>query len=153
MHLSGTVPRNVTEILKEHPDIIHDYNAKQWGGPNDSYFWNEPIYGYYKGKDPWVYRKQAELLADAGVDVIIFDNSNNVATFIDGVKVLLETFAQARADGVNTPQISFLMNFFEADWSSTVIQLKELYKEIYKPGKYKELWFYWKGKPLMMGIP
>jgi len=150
---SGTVPRNVTEILKEHPDIIHDYNAKQWGGPNDSYFWNEPIYGYYNGKDPWVYRKQAELLADAGVDVIIFDNSNNVATFIDGVKVLLETFAQARADGVNTPQISFLMNFFEADWSSTVIQLKELYKEIYKPGKYKELWFYWKGKPLMMAYP
>ena len=150
---SGTVPRNVTEILKEHPDILHDFNAKEWGGQNDSYFWNEPIYGYYNGRDPWVFRKQAELLADAGVDVLIFDNSNNVGTFLDGVKVLLETFAQAREDGVRTPQISFLMNFFESGWSDTVVQLRQLYTEIYRPGKYKDLWFHWKGKPLMMSYP
>jgi hypothetical protein len=150
---SASVPRNVTEILKKHPDILYDYSAEEWGGVHDSYFWNEPIYGYYNGKDPWVFRKQAELLADAGVDVIIFDNSNRTATYIDGVKVLLETFAQARADGVKTPQISFLMNFYEGTWPNTVVQLRELYTEIYRPGKYKDIWFYWKGKPLMMAYP
>ena len=44
------LPRNVTEILKEHPDIIHDYNAKQWGGPTFILL-EQPIYGYYNGKD------------------------------------------------------------------------------------------------------
>ena len=36
------------------------------------HFWDEPIYGYYDGDDEWVIRKQAELLASAGVDVVFF---------------------------------------------------------------------------------
>ncbi len=151
---SGTKPMNVQAILDKNPEILNDFSAKEWGNASDtSYFWNEPIYGYYNGKDPWVFRKQAEMLADAGVDVLIFDNTNNTGTFLDGVKVLLETFAQARTDGVKTPQISFIMNFFESGWNDTVTQLKQLYTEIYKPGKYSDLWFYWKGKPLMMSYP
>ncbi len=147
---SNTTSANVTEILAEHPDIVHDYTSRYWGGKY-SYFWNEPIYGYYDGKDPWVFRRQAELLADAGVDVIIFDQTNGTDTFQEGLTVLLETFAQARADGIRTPQVSFLLPFWDKD--STVVQLRKLYETIFSVGKYQDLWFYWKGKPLVMGYP
>ncbi len=141
---------NVTEILAEHPDILPDYHREEWGD-KFSYFWNEPIYGYYNGLDPWVFRKQAELLANAGVDVIVFDNSNGVMTFLDGMLMLLETFSRARADGVNTPRISFILPFW--DYKSSNIQLKEFYRAVYAVGKYQDLWFYWDGKPLVMGYP
>lgn len=138
--------RNITEILKEHPEIIHDYNSEHWGNAG-AYFWNEPIYGYYRSDDRWVLRKQAEMLANAGVDAIFFDNTNNEFTFVKEVLVLLEVFAKARLDGVKTPRISFILPIFDYDFVAT--QLRELYKEIYSQGRYKDLWFYWKGKPLI----
>ena len=61
--------RNITEILKEHPEIVHDWDSEHWG-TGGVFFWNEPIYGYYRTDDRWVLRKQAEMLANAGVDAI-----------------------------------------------------------------------------------
>ncbi len=142
--------RNITEILKEHPEIVHDWDSEHWG-TGGVFFWNEPIYGYYRTDDRWVLRKQAEMLANAGVDAIFFDNTNNELTFVDEVLVLLEVFAKARLDGVKTPQISFILPIFDYDFVAT--QLRELYREIYSQGRYKDLWFYWKGKPLIMCYP
>ena len=31
------------------------------------HYWGEPQYGYYLSADPWVLRRHAQLLADAGV--------------------------------------------------------------------------------------
>lgn len=42
--------RNVTEILKEHPDIVNDWKSKHWGNA-PVYHWNEPVYNYYKNTD------------------------------------------------------------------------------------------------------
>ncbi len=144
--------RNVQQIMDKNPDAVKDFNSPDWG-TCPIYHWNEPVYNYYKNTDRWVLRKQAEMLANAGVDVVIFDNSNGATTYIDVVNALLEVFAEARADGVRTPQVSYLMNFFESGYEDTVKQLKQLYIQIYKPGKYKDLWFYWKGKPLVMAYP
>lgn len=96
-------------------------------------------------------RKQAELLANAGVDVIIFDNTNGTTTFIDVVEKLCSVFAEARKDGVKTPQISFMLPTFNYD--DVAVQLQELFKVIYSKGRYEDLWFYWKGKPLILGYP
>ncbi|MCR5694758.1 MAG: hypothetical protein K6G89_07305 [Clostridia bacterium] len=145
---SGT--RNITEILREHPEIKNDYSSPLWGHAG-AYHWNEPIWGYYRSSDEWVLRRQAELLADAGVDAVFFDNTNGTATFIDDVLTLLKVWSLARADGVNTPKISFMLPMFE--YNDVAVQLREIYKKIYKDGLYQELWFYWKGKPLMVGYP
>ena len=64
---------------------------------------------------------------------------------------LLEEFEKARRDGINVPKVAFLMNF--APMESTLNMLRSLYQDLYKPGKYKDLWFYWKGKPLVMAYP
>ncbi len=147
---SNNTSANIPDILAQNPGV-RDFSTIDWG-KKFSYFWNEPIYGFYDGKDPWVLRKQAEMLANAGVDVVIFDNTNGTDIFREGLLALLETFAQARADGVKTPQISFLLPMF-GPYQDTANQLRQLYELIYSKGRYQDLWFYWKGKPLMMGCP
>ena len=142
--------RNITEILKEHPEIKNDYSSTLWGS-SGNYHWNEPIWGYYKTSDEWVLRRQAELLADAGVDVVIFDNTNGTVTFIDSVLTLLRVWSRARADGVKTPRISFMLPMF--DYEAAAVQLREIYQKLYGAGLYEDLWFYWKGKPLIVGYP
>ena len=142
--------RNITEILAEHPEIKNDYSSPLWGNAG-CYHWNEPVWGYYRSSDEWVLRRQAEMLADAGVDAVFFDNTNGTATFIDDVLVLLKVWSVARADGVNVPKISFMLPMF--DYNDVAVQLREIYKRIYKNGLYSELWFRWKGKPLMVGYP
>lgn len=43
------------------------------------FFWDEPLFGYYKTTDPWVLRKHAEM-ADAGIDVVFCDCTNGTLT-------------------------------------------------------------------------
>src|SRR5699024_5622340 len=92
-------PYNVTEILAENPD------NPQWG--NGSHYWGEPETGYYLSTDEWMIRRHARMLSDAGVDVIIFDVTNNV-TFPDVYTKISEVFRKMRANGEQTPQFAFL---------------------------------------------
>lgn len=141
-------PFNNALTVAQFPSAINDYNASCW--PDSSYqcFWDQPLFGYYSTADDWVLRKHAEMLADAGVDVIIFDNTNGTYTWRESYSHILKVFEQARKDGVKTPQIAFLLPFAKGSDSTT--QLESLYQDIYRPGNYKDLWFYWKGKPLIM---
>ncbi|MBR7063502.1 MAG: hypothetical protein IKI42_10785 [Clostridia bacterium] len=152
----STSIRNVTQILsalspEEAEAVKHDFKNKLWKGNTGYHFWDEPIYGYYSTADKYVLRKQAELLADAGVDCIIFDNTNGTFTWKESYTAIFETFTEAKKEGVNVPQIVFMLPFGAVDWAAT--QMRDLYKDIYSQGKYQDLWFYWKGKPLMMGYP
>ena len=151
-HSRSTVPINVQEIMDKYPGAINDINHSVWDNvPNGTpCFWNEPIYGYYTTTDKWVLRKQAEMLANAGVDVVIFDNTNGTYTWRESYMVLLEVFDQARKDGVKTPQVSFILPFWDKNYTAT--QLREIYLSFYRDGLYNDLWFYWDEKPLLMAI-
>ncbi|MBO7398506.1 MAG: hypothetical protein J6V10_05380, partial [Clostridia bacterium] len=139
--------RNVTQILatldsdEEREKATHDYNHKVWKGVGGYHFWDEPIYNYYSTTDRYVLRKQAELLADAGVDCIILDNTNGTYLWEASFTALFEVFGQARKEGVNAPCIVFMLPFGPGDNSNT--QLRELYKKVYSQEKYKDLWFMW----------
>ena len=147
-HWSGYTPHNITQIIKQNPEAQNDYNHAAWKN-SAVFWWNEPLFGYYQGFDRYVLRKHAELLADAGVDVIIFDCSNGNLIFEDNYMSLCKVFEEAKQDGVDVPQIAFMTNFAANEDSKT--QLKLLYKRFYQKERYKDLWFYWEGKPLMMG--
>lgn len=146
---NGVVPHNVTQILEANPGIELDYNNSAWEGATENFFWNEPVYGYYRSSDEYVIRKQAELLADAGVDVIIFDCTNGGMLFEKSYKAIFNTFEKAREEGVKTPQIAFMLNFFSPEANTK--SLRELYAGIYKKEHWKDLWFMWEGKPLVLG--
>ena len=96
------------------------------------HFWDEPIYGYYDGDDEWVIRKQAELLAAAGVDVVFFDNTNGTYTWKETALRVMKVFSEARAQGVDAPDVSFMFPFGPVSHAGT--QMVELYNDIYKKG-------------------
>ena len=151
-HSKTAYPVNVQQICDEYPDAVNNHSHSVWDTIPDYMpcFWNEPIYGYYTTTDKWVLRKHAELLADAGVDVVIFDNTNGTYTWRQSYTALLKVYKQAREDGVKTPKISFILPFWDKDYCAT--QLREIYQSAYKDSGYNELWFYWEGKPLIMSL-
>lgn len=152
-HLQNRPARNVTEMLKGNPEAINDFNSPVWTDEEDGcpHYWNEPLFGYYTNLDEYVVRKHAELIADAGVDVIFFDCTNGTFTWDEGYEALFKVFEEARADGVNVPQVAFMLPFNSGEDPNT--SLKNLYNNIYSKGRYKDLWFIWDEKPLIMADP
>ena len=128
----GKGPFDVTKIMKANP------TNPQWG--NGSHFWGEPETGYYLSYEKWMIRRHALLLSDAGVDVIIFDVTND-HTYPETYLSVCEVFSDLRKIGENTPQISFL---------GSEVSVNKLWDEFYSKGLYKDLWFQWKGKPLLL---
>lgn len=147
----GNAPYNTTEYLSRDPKAREDYNNPIWPKKNSPWFWAEPLFGYYVNTDEWVLRKHAEMLADAAVDVIIFDCTNGNFTWKESYMKLCEVFTRARRDGVPTPQIAFMLPFGSSHGAKEIIT--EIYTDLYKKGLYKDLWFKWKGKPLIMAYP
>ncbi len=150
---SGSPARNLTEIISQYPEARNDYDHPAWENSGYApYFWDEPIWGYYRTTDAYVIRKQAELLADAGVDVIILDLTNGSDTFKSGYQKLFKEFQAAMAEGVNVPQITFYLNPYvnPTDNENSIKQIRSIYETIYKDGKYEDVWFYWEGKPFII---
>ena len=150
MHLSGVNPLNLTEFIEKYPEAKNDYYHSAWPTGNATYFWDEPIYGYYKTTDEWVLRKQAELLANAGVDTIFTDNTNGAFTWKEGYDALYAAWDDAQTNGaVNVPKVSYTLPFYP--FAESAEQIESIYRDVYRPGRYQNLWFYWEGKPMLMG--
>ncbi len=109
--------------------------------------WGESQFGYYLADDAYVLRRHAQMLADAGVDFIVFDVTNQ-ATYKSYYMALLKVFAEIRAAGGRTPQVAFLTPF----WDPPRV-VAQLYADLYQPGLYSDLWFRWEGKPLILADP
>lgn len=148
---SNSRPANVTAIFKEHPEVVRDYKNKVWNSYQGcSFWWNEPLFGYYKQSDDYVLRKHAELLADAGIDFVLFDCTNGDNVFTPQYLNVLKVWSQAREEGVRTPKVAFMLPFWDKDY--TLSSLKQLFHRMYKYGLYNDLWYYLDGKPMIMAI-
>jgi len=140
-------PYDITKILAAHPDAMTRPTSPPWGPAGHYHHWGEPLFGYYLSDDAWVLRKHAQMLADAGVDVVIFDVTNQV-TYRKSYEALGRVFSEVRRDGGRAPQIAFLCPF----WDPPKV-VSKLYRDLYEPGLFPELWFRWKGKPLILADP
>ena len=141
-----TLPYDLAKIVPQDPDILRKPDSPLWGPPGSSYYWGEPLYGYYNSTDPWVLRRHAQLLADAGIDTVIFDTTNR-KTYPEVYFEICKVWAQIRKEGGRTPQICFMVNTKAGD------SAQEIYHDLYQPGLYPELWFRWQGKPLLICDP
>ncbi len=152
-HSQNRPARNVTEMLSKDPGAVRDFDNPVWTDDGDGipHYWNEPLFGYYTNVDEYVVRKHAEMIADAGVDVIIFDCTNGTQVWEEGYETLFKIFEEARAEGVNVPQVAFMLPFNAGEDPNT--SLHNLYNNIYSKGRYKDLWFFWDGKPFIMADP
>ncbi|GMQ80179.1 MAG: hypothetical protein BMS9Abin04_129 [Planctomycetia bacterium] len=139
-------PYDIARILARDPEALQKPESPLWGPIGMSHYWAEPLYGYYHSDDPWVLRRHAQLLADAGIDTLIFDTTNAV-TYPEVYRKLCEVFRQVRADGGRTPQIAFMVNTKAGETA------RKIYDDLYRPGHYRQLWFHWQGKPLLICDP
>ncbi len=139
-------PYDVAKILAHDPDALKKPNSPLWGPIGMYHYWGEPQYGYYLSTDAWVLRRHAELLADAGIDTLIFDTTNALS-YPEVYRKLCEVFRRIRQGGGRTPQIVFMLNTKAGETA------QEIYRDLYQPGLYRELWFQWQGKPLMICDP
>lgn len=132
-------PHDISQILAQDP-----VNPK-WGPNSAFHWWGQPEAGYYRAEDPWVIRRNLSMLADAGVDAIFFDVTN-AFTYPETVKAVCEVIRSMRAQGDAAPQIGFIAH------ARPGFTQQKLWDEWYSKGLYSELWFRWKGKPLMLGV-
>lgn len=137
---------DVTKILEQDPSARLDYYHKLW--PHEfAYHWGEPELGYFTSGDEYVIRKDISMLTDAGVDVLILDMTNGTL-YADAWDKLFETMTKMKAEGNVVPQVCF---WGYNNGANTVPQCVEsIYNYYYARGKYKDLWFYWDGKPLLL---
>lgn len=117
-----------------------------WGPSPAFHWWGEPQLGYYEINDEFVLRKHAQMLSDAGVDLVTFDVTN-AYTYDSTYQKICSIYQDIRAHGGRTPQISFIA------YSSSDATVQKLYDSFYAKGTCSELWFRWLGKPLIFAAP
>ncbi len=137
-------PNDNTKIIAAAGD------SKEIDWPNNGapHHWGEPELGYYRMTDLFVIRKHASMLADAGIDAIFFDTTNPPHTWKDEYEALCREYEAMRKEGARTPDIAFITPF----WNPTEV-VNRLWPDLYKPGLWKDLWFQWDGKPLLLANP
>ncbi len=103
-----------------------------------AHFWGEPVWGYYNSEDPWVIRKQVEMLTMAGVDFLVLDTSNNV--LYERVTAQLFAILQEYHDqGWDVPKVVYYLG--KHDLNADISVFKQVYNIFYKNDTYKDLWF------------
>lgn len=140
--LQSPYAADVTKILKTDPNARFDADHPLW--TERMYHWAEPEMGYFLSKDKYVIHKDISMLADAGVDVLIMDVTN-AELYWDQWQVLFKTMQEMKALGNKVPEFCF--------WAfngPVITVVQRLYDRIYKTSQYKDLWFYWNGKPLLL---
>lgn len=145
-HIQGG-PYDVTKILAQDSDAMRKPDSPLWGPLYAPHHWGESLFGYYLTDDEGVLRKHAQMLSDAGVDVVIFDVTNQL-TYPEWYRALLRVWGEMRAAGNRTPQVAFLTPF----WDPPKV-VRELWRDLYAPGLSNDLWFRWESKPLILADP
>lgn len=144
-------PYDNEKILLKHPTLNDHPLDPLWGPNNHSHYWGEPLFGYYLMTDAWVSRRHAQLLAAAGIDAVVFDATNGHLTWMESAWTLMHTWSALRRDGFKTPKFAFMLPF--GDQPVQLVSLLQLYRDIYKPRKFSDLWYYWNGRPLVHAAP
>lgn len=129
-----------TKILKDNP------YSPIYGPLHQFHYWGEPEAGYYRSDDPWVIHRNIAMMAAAGVDFIYFDVTN-AYMYLQTVEKYCDISLEMRNKGIHAPYISFMTN------ASSGVVMNQLYDQFYANQKYKDLWFYWEGKPIIFGQP
>ena len=117
---------------------------RKWGPKGASHFGSEPEYGYFHSSDPWVIRRDMQMLVNAKIDFLYLDVTNAVI-YKKTVAVLLETIKQMRREGIAAPAVSFVTN------AASGKTINSIYEAFYSNPGYANLWFQWEGKPLIFG--
>ena len=111
---------------------------------NQSHYWGEPLYGYYRSNSPYVIHRQLELFMNIGVDFLILDVTN-AWIFDESTAVLLGQICELRKEGWDAPQVVFYVH------SRNNQTVREIYSKIYTAmPQYSPAWYRKNGKPVII---
>jgi len=136
-------PYDIAEILKKDPTASQNPDNPLWGKTDKFHHWGEPLFGYYSADDEWVLRRHIKMFSMMGVDFLIFDTTNR-CTYRNVYYKMLTLMDEYRLAGWDVPKVVFYTN------SDPVGTINELYEQLYKLGNFKDLWFMWEGKPMIV---
>ena len=117
-----------------------------FGPVNAFHHWGQPYFDYYLIDDEFVIRKHAQMLADAGVDTLIFD-ATNALTYDNIWSKIGAVYTDMRSKSIRTPKFCFIT------WSQSQQTVQKIYDNLYSQNLFKDLWFMWDGKPLIFANP
>jgi hypothetical protein len=151
-HDTATPPYDVASDILDNSVILKQLRGDL--GPNNpaylnayhtpgNYWWGEPAVGYFLSDDQWVHRRNLRMLANAGVDVIFLDATNAVL-YEDAQRALFQAADDLMREGIAVPKIGYVLHAKMAETAQRV------YDQFYANNRYRDLWFYWLGKPLLM---
>ena len=142
-------PYDISKILAADPDAMQHPNSPLWPPAEHTplMHWGEPLFGYYISQDEWVLRRHVQMFIDAGIDVLFFDVTNGF-TYRKAYLKLFEILREYRAQGFAAPKVAFYTA--PAIRGCGTGNLMDLWEQLYEPRLYSELYFYWKGKPLII---
>ena len=134
---------DLQKIIDENGlEVAGKASSGLYGNIYDFHWYAEPLYGYYHN-DPWVMRKHAELLCNAGVDFLYFDATNNRA-YVTQALGMMKILHELNEDGYDAPQVVFYTN----GNSNSIVN--EVYNKIYSKDLYPDTWFCIDGKPVIV---
>ncbi|MBO5649769.1 MAG: hypothetical protein J6S76_07640, partial [Clostridia bacterium] len=137
-------PYNISEIVDSDPLVGYHPDSPALGEIGTYHHWGEPFYGYYYSEDEWVIRRHMMLFCDAGIDFLYFDVTNSYI-YEKNVLILMRVLQEYHDAGYRIPKIVF----YTAINSKDTVQ--RIYDTIYRPRLYPDTWFYYNGKPLIIG--
>lgn len=111
---------------------------------NEVHYWSEPLWGYYHSRDPYVIRRHIELLTIAGVNFLLVD-ATNAWTYSTAMIDIMRIMDEMQREGWDTPKVVFYTH------SHSLATIHEVFDKIYSRGLYPNTWFYFNGKPLIVG--
>jgi hypothetical protein len=149
-------PYDISKIVAAHPEAVRHKKHPAWG-PN-WHHWGEPLFGYYHGTDRWVIRRHLQMLALAGIDVLMCDTTNyfgidpEMRTYRSSAVTIMETIRDLIRDGQPTPRFGFYTITGGEHKSHLMMdEILDLYYKEDAPYRYPEAWFRLDGRPLMVG--
>lgn len=146
----GTLgPYDISKMLAKDPDILAKPDSPLW--PDASHapmlHWGKPLFGYYLSEDEWVLRRHVQMFIDAGVDVLFFDVTNGYSYRPVYMK-LFKILAELKSKGFKVPQFAFYLA--PGTRGSGTSTLTDLWQDLYSHRYFSDLYFMWKGKPLIV---
>lgn len=142
MHVGNVY--NIADIVEKGEKTGH-YN---WGGVSAFHYWDEPYFGYYRSDDPWVIRKDIQMLCDAGVDGVFFDAGNGYL-YHQAYEAFFKENMDRKAEGQSYLKATWMIRA-KGSHSSVSEVLEELYNVYYKNGEYDDVLYTINDKPLML---
>lgn len=137
---------DVSKITDADPNAGYKGDDPMWGRVGDYHYWGEPFYGYYSMTDEWVVRRHMKLIMEADIDFLFFDTTNAVV-YENICHIVMRVLREYANEGFKIPKVMFYTN------TASGATVRRIYDEFYKPGLYKETWYMWGGKPVIIAIP